>query len=507
MNDMSAERKLLGSRRTKLFYGFGSVAYGVKDHGFQQLLLFYYNQVVGLPARTVGTAILLVLLIDAFADPIVGQISDNLRTRWGRRHPFMYASALPVAFSYYFLWTPPHWSQGALFFYLVGLAIVVRTFITLYEIPSSALVPEMTDNYDQRTSFLSYRYFFGVIGGAAMGFATFRIFLRPDAVHPVGQLNPAGYPSYAIAAAIVMVVSILISARGTHRFIPFFRVPPARRPSLGQIMKEMFVSLSHPAFMILVSAAIFGTVAIGLGTSLMIYFNTYFWGLSSKQIAIFQLVGLFSATLGPALAGPLSKRFEKHRAVIAFFVCFILVTAMPISLRLVGFFPPNGSIFLVPILFLERSVSGVLGIATLILFGSMMADVVDDSAVRTGRRSEGLFFAAMSFIAKFLSGAGTFLATQLLFFAGFPEHARPETIDPTIVRHLAYLYLPSLVLLYGTGMLLLSRYRISRSQHENNLIKLSESEAFDPTAPCVESASAEKQVDYAAAKAASGLGG
>jgi len=507
MNDLSAERTLLGRRRTKLFYGFGSVAYGVKDHGFTQLLLFYYNQVVGLPARTVGTAILLVLFIDAFADPIVGQISDNLRTRWGRRHPFMYASALPVAVSYYFLWTPPHWSQQALFFYLVGLAIVVRTFITLYEIPSSALVPEMTENYDQRTSFLSYRYFFGVIGGATMGFATFRIFLRADAAHPVGQLNPAGYPSYAIAAALVMVASILISARGTHRFIPLFRVPPARRPSLGQILKEMYASLSHPSFMILVSAAVFGTVAIGLGASLMIYFNTYFWGLSSKQIAIFQLVGLFSATLGPALAGPLSKRFEKHRAVIAFFVCFILVTATPISLRLLGFFPSNGSIFLVPILFLERSVSGVLGIATLILFGSMMADVVDDSAVRTGRRSEGLFFAAMSFIAKFLSGAGTFLATQLLFFAGFPEHARPETIDPAVVRHLAYLYLPSLVLLYGTGMLLLSRYRISRSQHENNLAKLSESEAFGPTASGIEAASAEKQVDYAAAKAASGLGG
>src|SRR5579872_2207687 len=149
MNDMSAERKLLGSRRTKLFYGFGSVAYGVKDHGFTQLLLFYYNQVVGLPARTVGTAILLVLFIDAFADPIVGQISDNLRTRWGRRHPFMYASALPVAVAYFFLWNPPHLPRGGLFFYLVGIIIVVRTFITMYEIPSSALVAELTPDYNQ----------------------------------------------------------------------------------------------------------------------------------------------------------------------------------------------------------------------------------------------------------------------------------------------------------------------------------------------------------------------
>jgi GPH family glycoside/pentoside/hexuronide:cation symporter len=497
-------RAELGSRKTKLFYGAGSVAFGIKDHGFQQLLLFYYNQVLGLPARSVGLAILIVLFIDAFADPIVGQISDNLRSRWGRRHPFMYAAAVPVAISYFFLWFPPHWSANALFYYLIALAIVVRTFITMYEIPSSALVPEMTSNYDQRTSFLSYRYFFGVIGGVAMGFATFRFFLAPDAHHPVGQLNPEGYTSYAIAAGLVMLASILISARGTHRFIPLFRQPPAGRPTLPQILGEMFDSLRHPAFLILVGAAIFGTIAIGLGTSLLIYFNTFFWGLSSKQIALFQLVGVFSAILGPALAGPLSKRIEKQRAVTLFFLSFIVISSTPIGLRLLGFFPANGSAFLVPILFVERSVATVLAIATLILFSSMMADVVDDSAVRTGRRSEGLFFAAMGFIAKFLSGAGTFFATQLLFLVGFPEHASPATIDPVVVKHLALVYLPSLVVLYGTGMFILSRYPISRAQHEDNLRRLAEVAGHSETG--VEEAAAEKEVDYIAAKAAGGIG-
>ena len=123
------ERNQMGGLRTKLFYGFGSVAYGIKDAGFGALLLLYYNQVVGLPAQLVGTAIMIALIFDAFADPIVGQISDNLRTRWGRRHPFMYASAIPVAVSYFFLWFPPHLSQSGMFFYLIAMAIVVRTFI------------------------------------------------------------------------------------------------------------------------------------------------------------------------------------------------------------------------------------------------------------------------------------------------------------------------------------------------------------------------------------------
>ncbi len=152
---MAAAKSELTSTRTKLFYGFGSVAFGIKDNGFQTILLLFYNQVIGLPAQLVGAAIMMALFIDAFLDPIVGQISDNLRTRWGRRHPFMYASALPVAVSYLLLWNPPHWSQTAMFFYLVAVAVVVRTFITCYEIPSAALAPELTDDYDQRTAFLS----------------------------------------------------------------------------------------------------------------------------------------------------------------------------------------------------------------------------------------------------------------------------------------------------------------------------------------------------------------
>src|ERR1700761_9851921 len=125
------------SLRTKLFYGLGSVAFGVKDNGFQTILLPFYNLVLHIPAQLVGLAIAVAFAFDAFLDPIVGQVSDNLHTRWGRRHPLMYAAALPVAVSYLLLWNPPHWSQEALFAYLVIVAVITRTFITFYEIPSS----------------------------------------------------------------------------------------------------------------------------------------------------------------------------------------------------------------------------------------------------------------------------------------------------------------------------------------------------------------------------------
>src|SRR5262245_12464077 len=92
---------------TKLAYGIGSVAFGVKDNGFTIFLLLFYNQVLGLPEAWVGFAIMTALMLDAVIDPFIGYVSDHLRSRWGRRHPFMYAAALPVAVAYYVLWSPP----------------------------------------------------------------------------------------------------------------------------------------------------------------------------------------------------------------------------------------------------------------------------------------------------------------------------------------------------------------------------------------------------------------
>ncbi|HWD26309.1 MAG TPA: MFS transporter [Rhizomicrobium sp.] len=478
MSRQPVTRAELSSWRAKLFYGFGSIAYGIKDFGFGTLLLFYYNQVIGLPAAEVSLAILVVLWVDAFADPTVGQISDNLRTRWGRRHPFMYASAIPVAIAYYFLWTPPHGlSHGALIVYLIVMAILVRTFITMYEIPSSAMVPEMTDDYDQRTTFISLRYVFGVAGAVLINAATFAFLLRGSAAHPDGRLNPAGYPVFAAVSAAVMLVSILVSARGTHRYIPMFSAPQERRASVGTLIREMLATLMNRQFLILLTAAIFGTMAIGLGAALLIYVNTYFWAFTTKQLAIIAFAGVPAVIVPPFLAWPLSRMMGKKPAAIVFYGLCVTLAVLPISLRLLGFFPPNGTPLLFWLVFGERALSTTFGIGCLILFGSMTADIVEDSAVRTGRRSEGLFFSAVAFINKLLSGAGTFLAGLLLAAANFPEHANPATLDPAVPTRLIELYLPAMIFFYGIGMLVLSRYRIDRAAHEENIRLLSETEA------------------------------
>jgi GPH family glycoside/pentoside/hexuronide:cation symporter len=469
--DPEVERDLK-SVSTKVFYGLGSIAFGVKDNGFQTILLPFYNLVLHVPAQLVGLAIFIALVVDAFLDPIVGQISDNLRTRWGRRHPLMYLSALPVAVSYLLLWNPPAWSPHALFFYLIVVAIIVRTFITFYEIPSSALVPELTEDYDERTSFIGYRVFFGWYGGLTMSALAFLVFMRTDATHTVGQLNPVGYSHYGLTAALVMFVAILFSSAGTHRFIPYFRQPAARPFTLMQYAKEMLATLNNKAFLILLAAAIFFNLATGLVFALNFYVNTFFWKLNNSQIGILTLAAFIAVLLAFVISPPLSRRLGKKLSAGVMFAIGLAINSTPLVLGLLGILTAKASGGLLALLFVFTTLGSALAIGSSIMLISMIADIVEDSEIRTGRRSEGLFFAGSSFIQKASSGLGLFASGLVLWAAHFPTDKLPGHIDPHVVWNFCIVYLSSSVGLYGIGFLIISFFPITRATHNENLRQL-----------------------------------
>jgi len=176
-NDSTASRPQL-TLSTNILYGVGSIAFGVHQVVLTSALLLFYNQVVGLPAAWVGAAMMVTLIFDAIFDPLIGEWSDHTRSRWGRRHPFMYASAVPAAVAFYFLFDPPlDWSKGHLLIYFGVMLMTVRVLLSLYEIPSSALAPELTLDYDKRTSLMSARFFFGTLGGAAISVLALQVFL------------------------------------------------------------------------------------------------------------------------------------------------------------------------------------------------------------------------------------------------------------------------------------------------------------------------------------------
>jgi Na+/melibiose symporter-like transporter len=268
-----------------------------------------------------------------------------------------------------------------------------------------------------------------------------------------------------------MIVSILVSARGTQRYVPLFRAPKERRAGVGTIFREGLSTLAHGQFLVVFCASMFGAMAIGLSAALTQYFNIYFWEFTAKQTSFLAFAGLPAIIVPPLLAWPLSRAFGKRNAALGFYFLCVLLGIVPMSLRLLGLFPANGTALLFGLVFAERAISLTLGIGCLILFGSMVADVVEDNAVRTGRRSEGLLLASMAFVNKLVSAMGLILAGLVLQLTQETAHGEASPAA------LAKMYLPLLLLLYGVGIVILSRYRISKARHEENIRLLSEAEA------------------------------
>lgn len=474
MTDLQSEAKT--PRRvdlaTKLYYGFGAVANGAKANGFSYLLLFYYSQVIGLRADLVSLGILIALVFDAVSDPLVGYISDNTHSRWGRRHPFMYAAGLPVAIAYYFMWTPPAWDQNALFLYFVCMAVLIRTLITFYEIPATALVAELTEDYDERTEMMSFRYFFAWWGGLTMAILNYLVFLPEE---KGGLEYVEGWSNYGFTASIVIFLAIYVSAVGTHKHIPNLKKPPPKTSfSLSKTTSELKETLSNRSFFALFVSALLQAVAAGVSTSLSIYFSRHFWELSSTEIGYMNLPYFFSAFVALMLAPRISRLFGKKMGGMTILGLAVALAPAPYVLRVLGWFPENGTDTLFWVLMVFNTIEVTLMIMAASLIAAMIADVVEDSEVKTGRRSEGIFFAANSFAQKAVNGLGVVVAGQILAYVQFPAQAKPGDVPQETLFDLAYIFVPTLLFFYLMALGVLSIYRINRAEHSENLRKLSE---------------------------------
>ena len=454
----------------KVAYGFGSVAFGVKSNGFDYFFLIFYSQVMGVSAYLVSLALMIALIVDALSDPLIGYLSDNTRSRWGRRHPFMYAAALPASVAYYYVWNPPAGLEAdALFPYIVTLAILVRTLITVYEIPSSSLVAEMSDDYDERTSMLSYRYFFGWTGGTLMGaFATIFI-LVPTATISNGMFNVEGHGQVGAIAATVIFLAIMISALGTHRMIPDLKPPPpARQMSVGLIYREVFETLASRSFLALFLAALFGAIASGVSTTLSFYFSTFFWGFTTEQIGLISLSVVISALMAFFISPVISRRLGKKRGAISIGLMAFTVAPAPIFLRLLGLMPENGDPALFPLVLSIIVVDVALIIAYQTLSASMIADLVEEAEIKTQRRNEGVFFASVTFVRKVTQGIGAAVAGVLLTISQFPVGATPDQVPESVLTAFAWLYVP---VIFGLWMITHRRFR-GRAEETNATIML-----------------------------------
>lgn len=456
---------------TKMYYGSGATAFGIKDAGFNYFLLAYYNLVLGLDAFLTGLALALAIVIDALSDIAVGYLSDHWRSKWGRRHPFMYLSMLPVALAFVALWNPPQavlGNESTLFFYLLILAVLVRSCLTFYEVPNASLGPELTSDYDDRTSLMAFRYLFGWLGGLIMAVLSYMVLFNLD---PDGQLGPAGYEYHGLIGGAAMFVMMFSSSLGTHRHIPnLYRPEKQERHSLRLVFEKFAGLFRNPSFVALFFSGLFFGAAAGLSQALGIYISTFFWLLKSTEIGLIPMLGLVAVPVSFFIAPRLAKRQGKKQAAMV--VYFFAIAFLPIAylLNLFGLFPDRTSVYYLPLLMSNYLIETTAIITMQIIFASMNADLVEDrSAQAQGARHEGLIFATRNFAKKAVSGLGIMLAGMVLWIVGFPEGAKPGTLPIDVINTLVLVYLPVLILLYLISWYVMRYYKIDKQKHEQNV--------------------------------------
>lgn len=472
MAETPAARGLTG--RTLYGYGLGSVASGVAGQALSTSIVSQFLfLVVGMPALLVGTAILSSQIVDAILDPLLGLWSDRVRSPWGRRHPFMYAAAIPCALAFYALWHPPAALHGtALFAYVLAVLVIVRFFTAMYEIPSAALAPELSTDYHLRTRVFAVRSYFGTVAGGLMIILLNVVFLRHDSTHPLGVLNRAGYSQWGAIASGVIVVAILWSARSTHRLIPTLSVPPRRVAGVSTLLAQVAGTLRNPSFLTLMASGLVSSAAGGIGSAIEPYLTLYFWGLSPQVAGVMLLAYGPAVFIGATQARRTASRFGKKQALIGLSATSLVTSMVPISLRLIGAMPPNGSPWLIPILLADQFLVVAFNVMTSVIVASMFADLADDNAVRTGARAEGFLFALNGLIPKISTGLGVFGGSALIAMVRFPAHAQQGTVSQGVLHALGLAYLPVMAVLYAVSISIIVFYRIDRSTHEANMARL-----------------------------------
>ncbi|MBT3425258.1 MAG: MFS transporter [Gammaproteobacteria bacterium] len=455
--------------RVRLMFAAGQIPEGVQSTAFGFFLLFFYNQVLGLSGFLASLAIVVALLVDAVSDPIIGSWSDGVRHRWGRRHPFMYAAAAPFAICFYLLFSPPAGlSETQVFIWLVVFSVLTRTTQSVYSIPHTSLTAELSTDYHERTLLSSLRSLLQSVGTLMVFLIGLQIFFGATPEYPNGQLNPAAYPRFAGMFAVVIFLGVLLTAYGTHSYIPYLPQanPNAHRFSLQQVMREAGMAFGLRSFKAVVLTAVLFGMTMGMVSALSIYLGTLYFEFSLELIGLSFPASILGSFLGAGLASPLGRVFqEKKTLLMGGLIWYAVWNTLPIILSLLGLFPKPGDPLLFYLVMTSNAICSMgIGVLT-VMIGSMIADITDQHEEKQGSRNEGIYFAASSFAAKAIGGFGIVVSGVVVDLAGIQRNATVETINPESLRTLAIAMGPGVLLMIGVTVVAASFYDLSRAEH------------------------------------------
>ena len=459
---------------TRWIYGSAGVSYGVIGNAHYFTLL-YYSQVLGLDARLAGVALAIGVAFDAVTDPLVGYLSDNTKSRWGRRHPFLYASVLPLALSYFLLWHPPPFVQGdtSMFVHLLISLVALRGSATLFLVPAYAMGAEITSDYDERTRlFARYNTVLSVVGNG-MSVLMYAVWLVPTADYADGIMNVEGYKVAGLVGTLAIAVSVLLFTIGLHRFVPRFSKFQSS-DSLGprQFVRQVADVFRYPSMRVVVVSWVLYCGAMGIYAALWVYIYSYFWEFTSQQISLIVIPMALAGVLIPPLLSGLASGREKKRVAVLGLSAAMFVNVFPIAMRLLGIFPANGTALLFWILLVLGFFETVSFLVFHVAVQSMTVDITEQAELDTGRRSEGVITSAVTFAGKCGYALGTFLGGLTLSLIEFPKETAVGDVAPDVIFDLGLVYGPLILAILLSSVYAIDRYPISRAQHAETLARL-----------------------------------
>ena len=448
--------------------------------------MLFYNQVLGVAPELCGLAFAIASVVDAISDPLVGLLSDRVRTRWGRRHPFMLGSSLPLGLCFYLMYQPPAGlSETGLFWWFTLTMVGMRLAKTFYSVPHAALGSELTDDYDERTSIFGWNWSVMVIGGVLLtSFVGFVIF-PSSAEHYNGFLNPDGYQFLAIFGGLTCFLAIVFCCFMTADQIPFLHQDKSIAEEIRTKYSEIALGIwndikglaTNPSYLSVVFCWLILAISGGVLGVAGTYAFVYGFEFTSEEIAFREWVKLPGALVCVAFAAYLVKSLDKKYTVILMILVTTFLVGLPYCLRLLGWFPDNDTeTFFNSSLFIAIFCIWILGFITLpvvpIVIDSQLVDIADEHELNTGNRSEALIMAVRTFSVKVSDGLGGMIGGFWLAFIDFPKNASPETLTQEHLDQLFFMMGPLYYIIVYAGLGFCFMYRISRSRHEEILREL-----------------------------------
>ena len=459
---------------TKIGYGAGAMVDGVTSNALNTFLLFYVTSVCGLPGALAGLALSAGLIVDAVLDPLIGSLSDGWHSRLGRRLPFMLLGLPLVLIAFALIFALPQGrSATGLFAMLMGLAIVLRVSVSVFNLPFLALGAELSDDYADRSRIAAWRWGFGMLGGLIAILVGFGGFFSG----PKGLGDRLAYPPFALACCAIIAPGAAVAIWTTwSRRSRVHRDAGVREHWLASLLAGLGEIFRNRSFRILFIASVLFFMAQGVALSLGLHANTYFWRLSSSQVQLVTMA-LFVGLLGGApVIGALAPLWpKKHLLIVSLFVA-VAGQSLPATARLTGILPLAGD-QLTWLLAANAMLGGVMLTAAAIAISSMLADAADEHEYLFGTRREGLYFAGWAFAGKAATAGGALIAGLVLQLGGFPSGAAARAgghivLSPATVTVLGLGYGPGAAVFSVAGLLVLLRYRLDRKAHRAILDEL-----------------------------------